>query len=64
MSGVLFAVPKIEAISEITRVSCAEVLIDQRGSFINGAIFNWKPMQVFKDWCDQTLSHLCVVSIT
>ena len=29
-----------------------KVLIDQCGSFENGAIFNWKPiMQVFEDGC-------------
>ena len=47
-----FAVSKFEAISEVTRVSCVEVLIDQCGGFENGAIFDWKPMQVFDDWCD------------
>ena len=39
---VIFAVTKFEAISEVTRDSCMEVLIDQCSGFENGAIFNWK----------------------
>ena len=52
MSSVVFAGTKIEVISEVTRVSCMEVLLDQCSGFENGTIFNWKPMQVFEDWFD------------
>ena len=45
MPSVVLVAMKTEAIFEATRVSCIEVLMDQCGSFENGAIFNWKPMQ-------------------
>ena len=60
MSSVMFVMRQFEAISEVTaRVSCMEVLIDQCGSFENGAIFNWKPMQVFEDGCNSR-KFVCV----
>ena len=52
MSSVVFAITKIGVISVVIWVSCMEVHVDQCGGFENGVIFNWKPMQVFEDWCD------------
>ena len=49
---VVFAVMNIEVICEVTRDSSVELLINQYLSFENGAIFNWKPVQVVEDWCD------------
>ena len=52
MSSVVYVFTKIGVISEVTTVSYLEVLLDWCGCFENGAIFNWKLMQVFEDWCD------------